>query len=155
MAYVFYLPLFFLLHTASKGGRAHAETHWGCVGTFTLIALAAALICKYFPANFMDYVTVVIVLISRVIVYVCAPITHEKAPKEAKTMAKCKRRGRQIATAQIIMVVVLCVICHEKYMPYVFGAGLGISVIAGFLLAPYIRKKVGGESGETKYKSEQ
>jgi len=145
-AWLFKNPLYILAFTlcfiSLKGyaGGAHAKYHWSCLLSYTVIAQGICIFCHWSPWDLALYLPVIISALSLLLVIYKAPVVHPNNPKPVRKRKQFRKLAIFVATAQLILISIACLLFPEG-IGYISAGSLGELSAAVTLVLPISSKK--------------
>lgn len=117
-------------------GGAHANSHFQCLVIFTAVAIVAVEIVKYIPVFAAPIIAGSLAMISLIVIFWRAPVTHPNVPKSPKSIIKLRKKGRVIISIEFVCIVICSAVLPDSLQFLAAGASLGVVTAAVTLLIP-------------------
>lgn len=142
------LFILFFVFLRSYAGGYHAASYGSCFLLTMTLYSTALLFHFYLPESYIDWMLVILLLISVFITYRWAPVDHPNKPLNAEEKQKNKKMSRGIVLLQSAVLLVLW-LWQPWLKQYLLWAAVGMAVTSFTLLYvifyPY---QEGGEKNE-------
>lgn len=143
--HVLVFALFFCSLKSYIGG-AHLKKHWQCLWGFTALALLLSalgvLLADMLPLNAVKGIAVGLSMVAGVLVYLCAPIAHPNRPVSRRRLMRSKKTARIIASVQLMIILLTCLMAGPNTAGWLLAAALGQSAATMTLLPNHKVKEV-------------
>lgn len=114
------------------GGGFHSATHLRCFLTLVGVYSVMIAMIKLIPADILNFIAIIFLLIGTVIIYFLSPIEHENNPMDEKTKKKLSERAKTLSLLFAFLLIGLNMILEIQY---IFALIYGMFAVAMSLTA--------------------
>lgn len=139
MAFVFSFIIF-----RTFGGGYHANTHYGCIFSFTFIYLVGLTVGKFISMDFSYYLIGVCMAAAGILLWIFAPIDHKNKPFDENDFKRLRKKTRLLYLIYLAVVILLLSIFPSvKFVVKLCAFGsMGLFMVSmSVMIQFFVRKK--------------
>lgn len=139
MAFVFSFIIF-----RTFGGGYHANTHYGCILSFTFIYLIGLIVGKTISTDISFYLIGACLTAAGILLWLFAPIDHKNKPFDEDDFKRLRKKTRLIYLIYLAAVILLlCIFPSVKFVVRLCAFGsMGLFMVSmSVMIQFFVRKK--------------
>lgn len=125
-------------------GGYHANTHAGCIATFSIIYFLMLAITDMFHVSNVNLILIVACVISNIIVFQLSPVTDQNKPLEEHEIKRNSFITKRLVIISLVFNIILYLCVGNKYGLVLFALyaqiWVGAVVLVGYIKNKYITK---------------
>lgn len=126
---LFFLGTFLFIRRFSGG--FHAKTHLGCMLTLSIVMIIFSFGICNMPDNFILISNIIAVLLSTLLIFLFAPVSHPNKPLHNDRLAELKLKSRSVSVFFALIVLAMFLFKFQKISLYV-SSGMLLSAMMVF-----------------------